>query len=178
MFITLQHMWKKHCQKHQKRLQSCLLNTWHRRGKIPWWRQVKPGTIISVKKIIIFMKIIYSRTRKKSIFLHCCSVLHNVNSKVWSLHGSYRCCSESRSHWILKETVVWGGAKNIVSWHEECLINLLEYQNIKREIKKNHKSTCMGIVSRFQSHKAKLNKESNDDNCKSFQMPLTPGVHR
>ena len=36
----------------------------------------------------------------------------------------------------------------------------------------------MGIGSRLQSHKAKLNKETNDDTFRRIQNPGTPKCHR
>ena len=44
---------------------------------------------------------------------------------------------------------------------EECLITLLEYQNIKIEKKTRHRSNYIGIGDRVQSHKDKLKKETN-----------------
>ena len=46
---------------------------------------------------------------------------------------------------------------------EQCLINLLEYQNIKRDTNKRHKSNYMGVGVMVKSHKDKLKKETNDD---------------
>ena len=36
----------------------------------------------------------------------------------------------------------------------------------------------MGLVARVQSHKAKLKKETNNDNFRHIQKPVTPEGHR
>ena len=60
---------------------------------------------------------------------------------------------------------------------DQPLINTLEYHNIKRDTKKRHKRNYMGFGSRLQSHKAKLNKETNDDTFRCLQNPGTPEGH-
>ena len=61
---------------------------------------------------------------------------------------------------------------------DQCLITLLKYHNTKRETYTRNKREYMGIGYRFQSHKAKLKKETNDNTFRLPQNPGTPEGHR
>ena len=61
---------------------------------------------------------------------------------------------------------------------EQCLINLLKYQSIKRDTKTRHNINYIGLGSEVQSHKNKLKKETNNDTSRPLQKPGTLEEHR
>ena len=61
---------------------------------------------------------------------------------------------------------------------EKCLINILEYQNIKRDTKKTHKSNYMVLGDRVQTHKYKLKNKTNANTFRNTHKPGTPEGHR
>ena len=55
--------------------------------------------------------------KRKTRFSPYWYILRKENIKFCSLHGDYQWCSEARSHFNLKETVVKGKSIIFLSWH-------------------------------------------------------------
>ena len=57
-------------------------------------------------------------------------------------------------------------------------MDILDIQNTRKETKKIHKSKYIGIGSKVQKHKAKIDNNSNNDTSNPIQNTITPKDHR
>ena len=121
--------------------------------------------IFQIKKQIKFISIAHSS------FINYTSQFGHYIELIYASVKPYHIVTLNKQLDKDEQTNVW----NYI--HEQCLITILEFHNIKRYTNTWYKKNYTRIGTRLQSHKDKLNKEANNETFRCLQNTGTPEVH-